>query len=67
MFGKISYNLRSAPGQRSTDGRTSSLKNLNLLAQEDGSEGRPCGKDPQGTKELSQGASGKQRLQPNEV
>ena len=63
VFGKISDTVRSAPGQRSSGGKTSNSKNLSLLAQVEGSEGPPSEPVPQGAKEPSQRADGEQRPQ----
>ena len=60
VFGKISNTVRSASGQQSSGSKTSNSKNLSLLAQVEGSEGRPSETVPQGAKEPSQRASGKQ-------
>ena len=60
VFGKISDTVRSVPGQQSSGSKTSSFKNLSLLAQVEGSESPTSETVPQGAKEPSQHASGDQ-------
>ena len=51
VFGKISDTIRSAPGQRSSGGKTSNSKNLSLLAQVGDSEVPTSETVSQGAKE----------------
>ena len=67
VFGKISDTVRSAPGQRSSGGKTSNPKNLSLLAHVGDSEGHTSETVPQGVKEPSQRADGEQRPQTRKV
>ena len=52
----VSRTIRSAPGQRSAGGKTSSSTNLSLLAHLGDTEGHTSEKVPQGVKEPSQRA-----------
>ena len=67
FFGKISDTVRSAPGQRSSGGKTSNPKNLSLLAHVGNSEGPTSETVPQSVKEPSQRADGEQRPQTRKV